>query len=650
MKKVADRVAAEEKTYRKGTQRARERSIMYTITKNFQTMLAGLALFGIMFGGSSSVLAHTPGADVAKTGVQNEHNSILHDAVPTSSGSDPVVRFVYLIPSDKESRKDYSLAIEAAAKHLQIWYRNQMGNGKTFELQGPVVEARSTSHTAAWYSTHNSGSDYKYWFWDNVLADGFELTGGKFDDSGSRWIYYIDADPGCGNNVEQVGGAGTHGVAELPANDLRGLMGEGNKSPCVGNTPDNAPPCRWVGGLGHELGHSFELPHPPGCDPGSSGPCTDPNSLLWTGYAIYPNTYLRQEDKDTLNQSPFFSAMDLTTELSDCDQIGDEVRWIILLDKLKTDIFDIQQKLTALAAKELQELEVLIRKLLDNRLLQLVQNLKTQILNVVQTLGNLVQAANLQSAKAQITLLSNSTATLSNALNALKQQVSKLKKQTELQQWMKKLDEQLQPLWSLPANLQTKINEIAIGKQLPTAISGDVNGDGLVNEADLTKLDAAIAGMSSLSADEFSRADVAKTCGDQSAKELKKDRQAIAKFIEQTKKIGKRAKPVKDQCHGVLIGQPLSSPKASSSDVQKFSLQAGIALSAGLRETSLQVEIFGLNGTKVCDLSGDSNDLSAQFAHISRALANGIYLARVTVRAADGSILRTEVQKIGIVR
>ena len=427
-------------------------------------------------------------------------------------------------------------------------------------------------------------------------------------------------------------------------------MGEPNIAPCVGKSPDNAPICRWVGGLGHELGHSFELPHPPGCDPGSSGPCTDPDSLLWTGYAMYPNTYLRQEDKDTLNQSPFFSTMDLTTELSDCDHIDDEVRWTILLDKLKIDIFDIQQKLTALAAKELQELEALLRKLLDNRLIQLVQNLNTQILNVVQTLDNFTQAANLRSAKAQTTLLSNSTATLSNALNSLKQQVSKLKKQTELQQRMKKLDEQLQPMWSLPANLQTKINEITIGKQLHAAISGDVNGDGVVNEADLARLDAALAGMSSLSADEFNRADVAKKCGDNSVKELKKDRQAIAKFIEQTKKTGKRAKSIKDQCHSVLISQPLSSPKASSSDVQEFSLQSGIALSAGLREMSLQLEIFGLNGTQLFDFNGDSHALATQYAQASQALANGIYLAQVTVRASDGSVLRAELRKMVIVR
>jgi cold shock protein len=52
------------------------------------------------------------------------------------------------------------------------------------------------------------------------LADGFALTGGRFFDPENRWIFYLDADPACG----QITG-GTSGVALLPANDLRGSPG-----------------------------------------------------------------------------------------------------------------------------------------------------------------------------------------------------------------------------------------------------------------------------------------------------------------------------------------------------------------------------------------------------------------------------------------
>lgn len=57
--------------------------------------------------------------------------------------------------------------------------------------------------------------------------------------------------------------------------------------------------------LGHEFGHSLGLPHPPGCDV-SVATC-DSNALMYLGYFNYPNTYLRVDDKSTLNASPFIS-------------------------------------------------------------------------------------------------------------------------------------------------------------------------------------------------------------------------------------------------------------------------------------------------------------------------------------------------------
>ena len=63
------------------------------------------------------------------------------------------------------------------------------------------------------------------------------------------------------------------------------------------------PPTRYVGGLGHELGHAFGLSHPPGCDAGLA--TCDQNALMWAGYASYPNTYLRTDEKQILLASPF---------------------------------------------------------------------------------------------------------------------------------------------------------------------------------------------------------------------------------------------------------------------------------------------------------------------------------------------------------
>lgn len=225
---------------------------------------------------------------------------------PNSSGASATVspkevRVVYLVPSDRTIRQDYVSGIRSAIVHLQAFYQGQLGSGFAFSLHSPIVEVFQTSHAASFYSTGANATQIG--FWNSVLGDGFALSGGGFNDPNNRWIYYIDADPTCG----QVTG-GTSGVALLPANDLRGLTGQPNVPPCVGQPPDRNGPCRWVGGLGHELGHAFGLPHPPGCDQGT---CSEfaAHSLMYLGYIDYPNTYFLDDDKSALLATGFFSVL-----------------------------------------------------------------------------------------------------------------------------------------------------------------------------------------------------------------------------------------------------------------------------------------------------------------------------------------------------
>lgn len=229
------------------------------------------------------------------------------DAIPSVQKE---VRIVYLVPSDKSIRQEYLTGTAVAIGHLQAFYQSQLGSGFAFSLHSPVVEVFQTSHSAAFYSTGANSSQIG--FWTSVLGDGFALSGGGFDDPNNRWIYYVDADPLCG----QVTG-GTNGVALLPSNDLRGLSGQANLSPCVGQPPDLGGVCRWVGGLGHELGHAFGLPHPPGCDQGT---CSDfaRHSLMYLGYIDYPNTYFLDADKTALLGTGFFSVQSPLEFSPDC--------------------------------------------------------------------------------------------------------------------------------------------------------------------------------------------------------------------------------------------------------------------------------------------------------------------------------------------
>ena len=158
--------------------------------------------------------------------------SISHFSLRADSPKAPgkVVRVVYLVPTDRTVREDYVDRLEAAVEHLQIWFRNEMGNGTTFSVNKRAIEVVQASQPATWYSANPAG-EYTLWFWNNVLADAFALTGGMFSDPNNIWAFYIDSDPGCG---QAVGAAA--GVSLLPANDLRGLAGEANIPPCAGRS------------------------------------------------------------------------------------------------------------------------------------------------------------------------------------------------------------------------------------------------------------------------------------------------------------------------------------------------------------------------------------------------------------------------------
>jgi len=226
------------------------------------------------------------------------------------------VRVVYLVPADKPVRKDYEIAVGNAILHLQNFYQSQMGSGYSFSTNDPIVEVYRTSHALSYYSSSTTNS---LDFWNKALADGFALSGGSFNDPNNRWIYYIDADPGCVNGSPQAVG-GTSGVALLPANDLRGLARQQTIGLC-GQNPDTNGPCRWIGGLGHELGHAFGLPHPPGCDQvgGCSGGSFASNSLMYLGYASYPQTYLLPADVNQLFGTGFFTVLALDGPRFNCN-------------------------------------------------------------------------------------------------------------------------------------------------------------------------------------------------------------------------------------------------------------------------------------------------------------------------------------------
>ena len=237
----------------------------------------------------------------------NDFVSTIPETLITNKSSEVSVlnhvRIIYLIPADSIEKPEYTIALENAARHLQIWYYNELGQNKTFALQDPVVEVYQTPHEALWYSTNPNGTPF-YWFWNNVLQDGFLLTGGMRNDLDNLWVFYMDANPGC----DQCGGCGGNGLAVISANDLKGLVGDEIDKSCP-NVIHSYEPCRYVGGLGHELGHALGLPHPQECD--EEFPYCWDHDLMMYGYIKYPDAVLNEADQLRLSNLRFIRDIDI---------------------------------------------------------------------------------------------------------------------------------------------------------------------------------------------------------------------------------------------------------------------------------------------------------------------------------------------------
>jgi PKD repeat protein len=190
---------------------------------------------------------------------------------------------VYLItPRDKQFNPAYYTALKNATLNLQAWYKSAMGNNKTFTLNPLVLDTLTGLHDSAWYNSANgtiSGTDPRYYGFYNTYYEMQQLLGSSFSTSNYVYFVYVAA-PG--------GGAGSTGFCAMGDQDLLGLLGK---------NPENLNINRWIGGGGHELGHSFGLPHPDN---------QNGQALMWTGYLTYPNCILQQSDKDILNASLFF--------------------------------------------------------------------------------------------------------------------------------------------------------------------------------------------------------------------------------------------------------------------------------------------------------------------------------------------------------
>ena len=245
-------------------------------------ILSVVLLVGSVVGDRVSALQHAPGTD-----------TLLPFYTPTPT-PEPSVRAIYAIPSDRAYDSFLEDSIRNLLLGVQAWYGEQLG-GKTFALGNPLPHICHLAGTSDMYD--GAGG------WAAVIEGLQHCEPVEHFSEWHTWVIYVSMRVPCQNGDTAPSfelGRGGGGIAILHA-DARGLQQEEFR-PCE-SWPLPQSLRLWEGGLAHELGHAFGLPHPPEC---VDSPCVN-KSVMWAGMYDYPSTYLSAIDKAFLASLPAFN-------------------------------------------------------------------------------------------------------------------------------------------------------------------------------------------------------------------------------------------------------------------------------------------------------------------------------------------------------
>jgi len=217
------------------------------------------------------------------------------------------VRLIYLVPKDREEKKEYKDALNHAYKNIQNWYLRELNYRRTFSFfhsNGDLVDVITSRENENWFS-NNAGDDI-WIILTKATIEAERILGQRPENE--IWVIYIDANRKL-NQCDYTdsggleGGGGYPGLTVMHSDDLLGLIENGKDVVCKSYPEFDNNLWRWVGGGAHELGHSFGLDHP--SDLGRI--CDKVSCVMEDGYTDYPNTYLTDSGKVILKNNSVFS-------------------------------------------------------------------------------------------------------------------------------------------------------------------------------------------------------------------------------------------------------------------------------------------------------------------------------------------------------
>jgi hypothetical protein len=185
----------------------------------------------------------------------------------------------YMItPPDKKFNSHYYRGARDAMLDLQEWFKSQL-NGKTFVLNTTIIDTITGIHNSDWFNSYHGDSisgtvSENVPSYYNTKHELKQLLGDKFDTAHYAYFAFVQA---SFSNETIPSGLATAGL-----DNLEGLAGDSPES--------------WEGADGHVLGHAFGL---------QDEVTESSDNIMSIGWPSYPNCGFNQEEKDSLNASPF---------------------------------------------------------------------------------------------------------------------------------------------------------------------------------------------------------------------------------------------------------------------------------------------------------------------------------------------------------